>query len=90
VLRFCRSLGIGVLVCDPRHPQQNGWIERYHRSYGQECLERYRPTTVEEVRQVTETFVEHYNWQRPQEACGLWQSTPTGGAPRVTSITRGA
>src|SRR5258708_30014315 len=71
-MRFCRTLGIGVLVCDPRHPQQNGWVERYHRSYGQACLDRYRPSTVEAVRQMTATFMEHYNWQRPHQgvACG--------------------
>jgi transposase InsO family protein len=63
LLRFCSSLGVVVLVCDPHHPQQNGYVERYHRSYGQECLDRHRPRTLQEVREVTETFVEHYNWQ---------------------------
>ena len=40
VLRFCRSLGIGVLVCDRRHPQHNGWVEHSHRRYGQACVDR--------------------------------------------------
>jgi transposase InsO family protein len=72
LIRLCHCLGVAVVVCDPHHPQQNGFIERYHRTYGQECLSRHRPTTFEQVREVTEAFVEHYNWQRPHQgiACG--------------------
>jgi putative transposase len=54
-------LGVTVLVCDPHHPQQNGFVERYHRTLNQECLLRYRPKTLDEVRQVTEAFATHYN-----------------------------
>src|SRR5437588_5727167 len=57
VLRFCRSLGIAVVVCDPRQPQQNGFVERYHRTYQEECLAQHRPTTLAHVREVTEAFV---------------------------------
>jgi integrase-like protein len=88
VLRFCRSLGISVLVCDPRHPQQNGWVERYHRSYGEACLDRYRPRTVEEVRQVTETFVEHYNWQRPHQGLACGNRPPRVAHPELPALPR--
>ena len=47
-------------------------MERYNRSYQQECLAIHRPTTFSEVCEATEAFVEHYNWQRPHQgiACG--------------------
>lgn len=32
LVRFCECLGVGVLLCDPHHPQQNGFVERYHRT----------------------------------------------------------
>ena len=32
LVRFCQCLGIAVHVCDAHHPQQNGFVERYHRS----------------------------------------------------------
>jgi hypothetical protein len=72
VIRFCHCLGVAVVVCDPHHPQQNGFVERYHRSYQEECLSRHRPTTLEQVHEVTQSFGEHYNWQRPHQglACG--------------------
>ncbi len=76
--RFCHALGVAVLICDPHHPQQNGFVERYHRTLTQECLKRERPKTLDEVRQVTEAFAAHYNWQRPLKADQLWQSASSG------------
>jgi transposase InsO family protein len=50
LMRFCQALGVAVLICDPHHPQQNGFVERYHRTLNQECLKLHRPKTEEEVR----------------------------------------
>jgi transposase InsO family protein len=70
--RLLLCLGVVPNVIPPHRPDLNGFIERYHRTYGEECLSRYRPTTFEQVCEVTEAFVEHYNWQRPHQgiACG--------------------
>jgi transposase InsO family protein len=72
LVRFCQCLGVSVLVCDPHHPQQNGFVERYHRTYQEECLAVRRPGTLEEVREATAQFVQHYNWSRPHQglSCG--------------------
>ena len=86
LVRFCSCLGIVVLVCDPQHPQQNAYVERYHRSYGQECLERLRPGTLEEVRQVTATFMEHYNWQRPHQGHSLGNQPPRVAHPELPAL----
>jgi transposase InsO family protein len=47
LVRFCQSLGVAVLICDPHHPQQNGFVERYHRTLNQECLLPSRPKTLD-------------------------------------------
>lgn len=72
LLHFCQCLGVAVRICDPHHPQQNGFVERYHRTYEEECLRVERPRTVEAAREVTAAFVQHYNWQRPHQglSCG--------------------
>jgi transposase InsO family protein len=72
LLRFAACLGIEIHICDPQHPQQNAFVERFHRSYHQECLVLDRPATLEQARSVTGTFVQHYNFQRPNQAlsCG--------------------
>ncbi len=67
LVRFCASVGVGVLLCDPHHPQQNGFVERYHRTYQQECLAVEQPATLEQVREVTATFAQHYNFERPHQ-----------------------
>jgi transposase InsO family protein len=89
LIRFCHSLGVAVLLCAPHHPQQNGFVERYNRTYQEECLAVHRPTTLSQVREVTGAFVEHYNWQRPQEAHRVWQSTSSHGVSRVAQLTQG-
>jgi hypothetical protein len=72
LVRFGACLGIEIRICDPHHPQQNAFVERFHRSYQEECLALDRPATLEQARSVTEAFVQHYNFQRPNQAlsCG--------------------
>ncbi len=72
LVRFCECLGVGVRLCDPHHPQQNGFVERYHRTYQEECLAVDRPATEEQVREVTAAFAQHYNEERPHQgrSCG--------------------
>jgi transposase InsO family protein len=70
--RLCACLGIDLAICAARHPQQNGYVERYHRTYQEECLRVDRPATLSEARACTNAFVEHYNHERPNQArsCG--------------------
>jgi len=72
LLRFGACLGIEIEVCAARHPQQNGFVERYNRTYQEECLAIDRPADLEQARAMTETFVKHYNSQRPHQGltCG--------------------
>ena len=65
--RFLLCVGVQPTICPPRHPELNGFVERYHRSYKYECLRVQRPGTLEEVRAVTEQYAHHYNFQRPHQ-----------------------
>jgi transposase InsO family protein len=86
LVRFCQCLGVGVLLCDPQSPQQNGFVERYHRSYQAECLALHRPGTVEQVHEVTEAFVEHYNWQRPHQGLSCGNRPPRVAFPTLPQL----
>ena len=59
LVRFCHCLGVGVWLCDAHHPQQNGFVERYHRTSQEECLTVERPGSLEQVREVTAQFEQH-------------------------------
>jgi transposase InsO family protein len=65
--RMLMCLGIKPNVCPPHRPDKNPYVERYHKTYGQECLEVFRPGTLQEVHEVTESFKHHYNTERPHQ-----------------------
>src|SRR5258707_9976101 len=44
--RLLLCLGITPSVCSPHRPDKNAFVERYHRTYGQECLQLHRPSTL--------------------------------------------
>jgi len=90
LVRFCHCLGVAVHICDPHQPQQNGFVERYHRSYQEECLARQRPATLEEVRAVTAQFQQHYNFERPLKAAQLWQSSAAHRFSPLAGVATGA
>jgi hypothetical protein len=47
---------------------QNGFIERFNRSYRQAVLDMYVFQTLNEVREQTETWIKEYNEERPHES----------------------
>ncbi len=86
LLRFGACLGIEIHICDPHHPQQNGFVERYNRTYQEECLALDQPATLEQARSVTETFVQHYNFQRPNQALACGNRPPRTAFPTVAAL----
>jgi hypothetical protein len=76
-------LGVDVTICPPQRPDKNAFVERYHRSYNQECLLIDRPTTVAEVREVTAGYKEHYNYQRPNQALSCGNQPPRVAFPAL-------
>ena len=88
LLRFGLCLGIEMHVCPPRHPQDNGFVERYHRTYQEECLNHERPTTVEHARAATEAFQTHYNIQRPNQARSCGNRPPLSAFPDLKPLPR--
>jgi transposase InsO family protein len=68
LVRFLTCLGVAVQVNPPRRPDLNGYVERFHRTFEEECLRVHRPATLEAAREVTAAFREHYNEERPNQA----------------------
>ena len=86
LLRFGACLGIEIQVCEPHHPQQNAFVERYHRTYQAECLALERPRSLEQARTVTKAFVTHYNFERPHQGLSCGNRPPRTAFPQLPSL----
>lgn len=65
-------LDIASRICDPDRPDQNGVVERYNKTYGEECVAVDSPETEAEGKEVTAAHRQRYNHERPNQSvvCG--------------------
>ena len=68
LVRFLWCVGVTPNVIPPHRPDLNAYVERFHRSLNQECLQVHLPRTRQQVQEVTEAFLTHYNDERPNQA----------------------
>jgi putative transposase len=59
---------IDLLHIQPGKPAQNAYIERFNRTFREEVLDAYLFDELEEVRTITEHWLDVYNTIRPHEA----------------------
>jgi putative transposase len=72
VADWAEENGVELEFIKPGKPMQNGFIERFNRSYREAVLNMYIFETLEEVRTETEKWLGIYNQHRPHEAlCNL-------------------
>ena len=88
LMRFLYALGISPQICPPHRPDKNAFVERYHRSYQEECLNQHRPTTLAQVIEVTETYARHYNYERPHQGISCDNQPPRLALPDAATQRR--
>jgi putative transposase len=62
--------GVTLKFIKPGKPMQNGFIERFNRSYREAVLDMFVFQTLNEVREQTETWLKEYNEERPHDSLG--------------------
>jgi putative transposase len=67
---WCEERGIDARHIQPGKPDQNAFVERFNRSFREDVLDAYVFESVEEVRGVTEEWIEDYNSERPHDSLG--------------------
>ncbi len=65
---WAKSHGITLEYIKSGSPYQNGYIERFKRTYRTEMLDLYLFNNFEQVRKITEEWLEMYNTERLHEA----------------------
>ena len=66
--KWAKKHNIEIIYIQPGKPAQNGYIERFNRSYREAILDSYLFNTIREVQRLTDEWLDHYNNERPHEA----------------------
>lgn len=67
---WCKTKGINVQYIQPGRPMQNGYIERFNRTFRENILDAYLFDDLLQVQILAEEWMDDYNFRRPHEALG--------------------
>ena len=76
--QWAKTHAIKLRFIQPGKPAQNAYIERFNRTYREAILHMYLFDNLQEVKQLTKEWINHYNYERPHQALGM--KPPCGGA----------
>lgn len=67
---FCLNSAIAHIKIQKGKPTQNGFVERFNRSYREDVLNMNIFENINQVREKTEEFIEDYNNNHPHDSLG--------------------
>ena len=65
---WCSLNNIELKYTQPGKPMQNGFIERFNRTYREEILDAYLFDELEQIATLSDKWMEDYNTKRPHES----------------------
>ncbi|KPL80017.1 integrase core domain-containing protein [Herpetosiphon geysericola] len=80
-MRLLLTLGIHIDLCPPQRPDKKGVVERFHKTYQEECLFKHWPTTEAEAQAHLDTYCTWYTTERPHQGRGCANRPPAVAYP---------
>jgi putative transposase len=68
--QWAQDHNVALKFIEPGKPAQNGYIERFNRTYREEILDMYLFRNIDEVQQLTDQWMREYNSERPHHSLG--------------------
>ncbi len=69
-VQWAKANGMAIQHIQPGKPNQNAYIERFNRTFGEEVLSQYLFVRLDDVREAAWWWMIEYNEQRPHDALG--------------------
>lgn len=67
-VQFCESESIHIKYIQPGKPSQNGYVERFNKTFREDVLDAYLFRNLDEVKAQSEVFREDYNQYHPHKS----------------------
>lgn len=67
---WCTAKEIDIQFIQPGRPMQNGYIERFNRTFRENILDAYLFDHIMQAQILAEEWMRDYNYNRPHEALG--------------------
>jgi putative transposase len=68
--QWCQDNGIACKRIDKGKPSQNGYIERFNRTFREDILDAYIFTTLPQMQHKADLWKTHYNHEHPHQSLG--------------------
>jgi len=77
---WCKDQGIVPIYSEPGKPMQNGYVERFNRTFREDVLDAYLFSSVSQFNMISEKWVEEYNNFHPHKSLGKKSPREFGGS----------
>jgi len=82
--KWCKENQIKRVYSEPGKPMQNGYVERFNRTFREDILDAYIFSSIRQFQIVADKIIDDYNDNHPHESLGYQSPREFGNRPRYS------